>query len=82
MLGSSLRPEQPLSPSDRNSPYLTVTEVADYLGVSRRTVLYWVQSGAIPSIELPGRVRRFDRVAIDEWVRSRAVPARAEGRRR
>ena len=72
----------PVSSSCQPSPYLSCDEVANYLGVSRRTVLYWVQSGAIPSIELPGRVRRFDRVAIDEWVRSRAVPARAEGRRR
>ena len=82
MLVSSLRPEQPLSSSDHNSPYLTATEVADYLGVSRRTVYNWLVSGEIPTVELPGRIRRFDREAIDEWVRSRAVSARAGGRRR
>lgn len=64
------------------SPYLTVVEVAHYLGVSRRTILYWVAAGEIPTLELPGRIRRFDREAIDQWVRSRAVPARAGGRRR
>ncbi len=64
------------------SPYLTLGEVANYLGVSRRTVEYWVAAGVIPSVELPGRIRRFDRIAIDSWVRSRAVPVRAEGRRR
>ena len=64
------------------SRYLTLGEVANYLGVSRRTVEYWVAAGVIPSVELPGRIRRFDRIAIDSWVRSRAVPVRAEGRRR
>ena len=79
---SSLRPEQPLSPPNYDSPYLSITELADYLGVAPRTVLYWVSAGEILTLELPGRIRRFDRVAIDEWVRSRAVPARTEGRRR
>ena len=72
----------PASTSCQPSPYLSCDDVASYLGVSRRTVLYWVSAGEIPTLELPGRVRRFDRVAIDEWVRSRAVPARAGGRRR
>ena len=72
----------PVSTSCQPSPYLSYDDVANYLGVSRRTVKYWVASGAIPSVELPGRIRRFDRAAIDQWVRSRAVPARAEGRRR
>ena len=79
---SSLRPEQPPSASDYSSPYLTVVEVARYLGVSRRTILYWLKAGVIPSVELPGRIRRFDRIAIDSWVRDHAVPARAGGRRR
>lgn len=68
--------------SCQSSPWLTVDEVANYLGVSRRTIYIWLAEGTIPSVELPGRIRRFDRAAIDQWVRSRAVPARAEGRRR
>ena len=72
----------PVSASLSASPYFAVAEVADYLGVSRRTIEYWVAAGIIPSVELPGRIRRFDREAIDAWVRSRAVPARAEWRRR
>jgi excisionase family DNA binding protein len=79
---SSLRTEQPPRSSNYDSPYLSIQEVADYLSVSRRTVLYWVSAGEIPTLELPGRIRRFDREAIDKWVRSRAVPARAGGRRR
>jgi excisionase family DNA binding protein len=72
----------PVSASLSTSPYLTLGEVANYLGVSRRTVEYWVAAEIIPSVELPGRIRRFDRIAIDSWVRDHAVPARAEGRRR
>ena len=72
----------PASTSCQPSPYLSCNEVADYLGVSRRTVYNWLVSGEIPTVELPGRIRRFDREAIDEWVRSRAVSARAGGRRR
>ena len=60
----------PVSSPLSASPYLTVAEVVCYIGVSRRTIL------------LPGRIRRFDRIAIDSWVRDHAVPAQAEGRRR
>ena len=49
-------------------------EVADYLSVSRRTIYNWLTSGEIPTVKLPGRIRRFDREAIDEWVHSMAVP--------
>jgi excisionase family DNA binding protein len=79
---SSLRTEQPPRSSNYDSPYLSIQEVADYLSVSRRTIEYWVAAGIIPSVELPGRIRRFDRAAIDQWVCDHAVPARAEGRRR
>ena len=82
MLGSSVRTERPPRSSNYDSPYLTTTELAAYLSVSLRTIKYWVSHGAVPTVELPGRIRRFDREAIDKWVRSRAVPARAGGRRR
>lgn len=57
-------------------------EVADYLSVSRRTIYSWLASGEISTAELPGRIRRFDREAIDGWVRSMAVPTRVGVHRR
>lgn len=57
-----------------HSTWLTAVEVADYLGVSIRTIRAWCAEHTIPHVRLPGRVVRFDRNAIDTWARSRAVP--------
>ncbi len=63
---------------DIGKTWLDADEVAAYLSVSRRTIYNWLASGEIPTVELPGRIRRFDREAIDEWVRSMAVPIRKD----
>jgi excisionase family DNA binding protein len=67
---------------DNGRTWLDADEVADYLSVSRRTIYNWLASREIPTVELPGRIRRFDRDAIDDWVRSMAVPVYKNVRRR
>lgn len=47
---------------------LTVGEVAEMLRVTKETVYRWTQRRKIPCIRL-GRQIRFDRRALDQWLR-------------
>lgn len=49
---------------------LTVSEVADPLGVSVGTVRRWADSGYLRSFRTPGGQRRFDASVVDEFIRS------------
>lgn len=42
----------------KSSPFLTVKETAQLLGVSTRTVYAWIQDGRIPSIRLGPKLLR------------------------
>jgi len=48
--------------------YLDIDELADMLGVSASAVYHWVARGKIPCFRL-GRLLRFRRSKIDDWVR-------------
>lgn len=48
----------------------TVEEIAPYLRVKVKTVYAWVSARQIPFIKI-GRVVRFDRNQITEWVQSK-----------
>jgi excisionase family DNA binding protein len=52
--------------SDR---WLSVDEVADYLGVSRDTVYTWVTTKAMPGHKV-GRFWKFKRDDVDAWIRA------------
>ena len=47
------------------SNYMTIREVADYLGVSERTVRTWVKAGDLPVIRL-GPSGKLVRIAADD----------------
>lgn len=49
--------------------YFSVTEAAIYLGLSSKTVYAWAEKGAMPGYKV-GRVWRFDRVELDDFVRN------------
>ena len=49
---------------------LTANEVAQYLRLSAATVYRWVQAGEIPAVRI-GRVWRFQRELLDEWLNER-----------
>ena len=53
---------------------LTVQELADYLGVSKGTVLHWCQRREIPFIRLPKGIRlRYSE--IEAWLKRKRVKA-------
>ena len=55
-----------------NEKLLTITEVAEYLGVTPRWVMDKASSEEIPSFML-GRYRRFRQSDLDAWLDKRKV---------
>jgi len=49
--------------------WLSVDEIAEYLGVSRDTVYAWLRKRKLPGHRL-GRLWKFKREEVDAWVRS------------
>lgn len=49
--------------------WLSVEEIAEYLGVSKDTIYGWVSSKGMPGHKV-GRFWKFKREEIDEWVRA------------
>lgn len=57
--------------------WLSVEEIAEYLGVSKDTVYTWVSSKGMPGHRV-GRFWKFKKVEVDDWVRAGgAAPAAA-----
>ena len=61
--------------SDR---WLSVEEIAEYLGVSKDTVYAWISKRNMPAHRI-GRLWKFKPGEVDEWVRSGGVAVN-EGR--
>jgi excisionase family DNA binding protein len=51
--------------------YLAPRAVAEQLGVTRRTVYAWIQSGALPSFRLSRRARRIREEDLDRFLEAR-----------
>lgn len=49
--------------------WLSVDEMADYLGVSKDTVYTWVNDKGMPGFKV-GRFWKFERDDVDAWVRA------------
>ena len=49
--------------------WLSVEEIAAYLGVKRDTVYKWIERKAMPAHKV-GRLWKFRRHEVDEWVTS------------
>ena len=49
--------------------WLSVDEIAAYLGIKRDTVYRWIVRRRMPAHRL-GRFWKFRREEVDEWVRS------------
>jgi excisionase family DNA binding protein len=52
--------------SDR---WLSVDEIAEYLGIKRDTVYKWIERKHMPAHKV-GSLWKFKRGEIDEWIRS------------
>ncbi|MEW8552650.1 MAG: helix-turn-helix domain-containing protein [Candidatus Thiodiazotropha sp.] len=49
--------------------WLSVDEIAAYLGVKRDTVYKWIERKKMPSHKV-GRLWKFRRQEVDDWVRA------------
>lgn len=49
--------------------WLSVEEIAGYLGVSKDTIYTWIDAKDMPAHRL-GRLWKFKREEIDDWVKS------------
>jgi excisionase family DNA binding protein len=52
--------------------WLSVDEIADYLGVSKDTVYTWLRAKRLPGHKI-GRFWKFKKEEVDAWVRSGAA---------
>lgn len=51
-------------------PLMTVDQVSAYLNVSRNTLHYWRKTGRGPRGIRMGKVLRYRRSAVEEWIES------------
>ena len=49
--------------------WLSVDEIAAYLGIKRNTVYVWIERRNLPAHKV-GRLWKFRKDEVDEWVRS------------
>ena len=49
--------------------WLSVTEIADHLGVSKETVYRWLEKGKVPAHRV-GKLWKFKASEVDEWITS------------
>ena len=54
---------------DTMAEIMTTREIAKYLKLHEITICKYAAEGKIPAIRI-GRVWRFDKEAIDKWIRS------------
>jgi excisionase family DNA binding protein len=52
--------------------WLSVDEIAAYLGVKRDTIYKWIDEKSLPAHRL-GRLWKFKKEEVDEWVRGGAA---------
>ena len=64
----SKRAETPMNDTNADR-WLSVEEIANHLGVKRDTVYKWIDRKRMPAHKV-GRLWKFRRDEIDEWVRS------------
>ena len=57
------------------TPLMTIEELGEHLRVTKRTIYRMLKRGAIPALKV-GSKWRFDREAIDKWLRHQAKGAR------
>lgn len=50
--------------------YINIDEVAEYLGVKTSTIRAWIKKKNMPSHRVGGKLLKFKRSEIDEWVNS------------
>lgn len=59
-----------MSKRNKKDEILTLSEIADYLKVSEKTILRMLQAGEFPGVKVSNQWR-FVREAVDDWLRAR-----------
>lgn len=49
--------------------WLSVQEIAQYLGISKETIYRWVESGKIPAHKI-GKQWKFQVSEVNSWIKS------------
>ncbi|PIZ03460.1 MAG: transcriptional regulator [Gammaproteobacteria bacterium CG_4_10_14_0_8_um_filter_38_16] len=49
--------------------WLSISEICKYLGVSNDTIYKWIETKGLPAHKI-GRLWKFKKYDVDEWVRS------------
>ena len=53
---------------------LTLTEVAEYIGITRRALYMWIEDGRFPCTPIPdSKPRRWNIEDVDAWRRGEGV---------
>ena len=60
--------------------YLSVDEIASYLGVKRDTVYKWITRRGLPALKV-GRLWKFRKEEVDNWVSAQQPSRRSSGGR-
>ena len=58
--------------------WLSVDEIAEYLGVSKDTVYVWINEKGMPAHRM-GRLWKFKREEVDGWVTSGGASKQGHG---
>jgi len=58
---------------DATDAFLTVDQLAEYLGIGKQRVYDAVSKNKIPYFKV-GKLLRFRKSAIDKWIESQSVP--------
>lgn len=67
------------TPTKTKNEWMTLSEVAEWLGIHSSTVRHWADKGALPSHRTQGGHRRFRRSELELWAKSqRSKPSGVE----
>lgn len=58
--------------------WLSVEEIAEYLGVSKDTIYTWINAKGMPAHRV-GRLWKFKRDEVDVWIKSGGASDRQDG---
>jgi excisionase family DNA binding protein len=58
--------------------WLSVADISEYLGVKKDTVYKWLSKKTIPAHKV-GRLWKFKKDEVDEWVRSDGAADKPKG---
>jgi excisionase family DNA binding protein len=60
--------------------WLSVDEIGQYLGVTRDTVYNWISERNLPAMKI-GRLWKFKKEEVDDWVRAGGAKDQETARR-